>query len=143
MLLENFTAGWLNPSLAFLCITKLKFSQDNTSTTVESIQQNGQSTLRADQENAADRDEENEDGKYSRLRLPTQKIYETITPRTRVGYKLLYSGRGVGESAIISSYPTNVSGIIVSLNTKHETKISRILFLPIRVSAILRENFLS
>ena len=78
MLLENFTAGWLNPSLAFLCITKLKFSQDNTSTTVESIQQNGQSTLRADQENATDRDEENEDGKYSRLRLPTQKYMKQL-----------------------------------------------------------------
>ena len=32
------------------------------------------------------------------------------------------------ESAIISSYPTSVSGIIVLLNTKHWIKISRILF---------------
>ena len=40
---------------------KLKFSQEN-STTPDSIQQNGQSTPRADHENATDRDEENEDG---------------------------------------------------------------------------------
>ena len=32
------------------------------------------------------------------------------------------------ESAIISSYPTNVSGIIVLLNTKHWIKLSRTIF---------------
>ena len=37
------------------------------------------------------------------------------------------------ESAIISSYPTSVSGIIVLLNTKHWIKISRILFFTTRV----------
>ena len=32
------------------------------------------------------------------------------------------------ESAIISSYPTSVSGIIVLLNTKHWIKIFRAIF---------------
>ena len=50
------------------------------------------------------------------------------------------------ESAIISSYPTGVSGIIVLLNTKHWIKKSRVLFSsdlsfrPIWVE-IFRDNF--
>ena len=49
-------------------------------------------------------------------------LYLTIIPRTCVGYELRTS------SAIISSYPTSVSGIIVLLNTKHWINISLILF---------------
>ena len=37
------------------------------------------------------------------------------------------------ESAIISSNPTSVSGIIVLLNTKHWIKIFELYFLPTRV----------
>ena len=45
-------------------------------------------------------------------------MYLTFIPRTCVGYELLDSGRGNTESAIISSYTTSVSGMIVLLNTK-------------------------
>ena len=48
-----------------------------------------------------------------------------IIPQTRVGYELLDSGR---ESAIISSYPTSVGGIVFLLDFKCWIKISRILF---------------
>ena len=46
------------------------------------------------------------------------------------------------ESAIISSFPTSVSGIIVLLNIKRWLKISRILFsTDSSLWAILREKF--
>ena len=47
------------------------------------------------------------------------------------------------ESAIISSYPTGVSRIIILLNTKHclDKNISNFIFYQLEVSIILRENF--
>ena len=60
--------------------------------------------------------------------------YLTIIPRTRIGYELLDNGRGAStESAIISSYPTSVSGIIVLFNTKHWIKYLEFYFLPTRL----------
>ena len=62
-------------------------------------------------------------------------IYLTIILQTRVGYELLDIADEVRstESAIISSYPTSVSGIIVLLNTKHWIKYLKFHFLPTRV----------
>ena len=45
------------------------------------------------------------------------------------------------ESAIISSYPTSVSGIIVLLNTKHWKKYFELYFLPTRVFGHFVEKF--
>ena len=45
------------------------------------------------------------------------------------------------ESAIISSYPTSVSGIIVLLNTKYRIKISQLYFLQTQVFCCFVEKF--
>ena len=44
-------------------------------------------------------------------------------------------------AAIINSYPTSVSGIIVLLNTNHWIKISRVCFIPTRVFGHFEGNF--
>ena len=46
-----------------------------------------------------------------------KSIYLTIIPRARVGYEMIDSQRLRAELAIITSYPTSVSGIIVLLKT--------------------------
>ena len=45
-------------------------------------------------------------------------------------------------TAIINSYPTSVSVIIVLLKTKHWIKISRILYLPTRIFGRFEGNLL-
>ena len=58
----------------------------------------------------------------------------------RVGYELLDKVWSI-ESAIISSYPTSVNGIIALLNTKHWIKIFRILVSTDSRFGLFEENF--
>ena len=65
-----------------------------------------------------------------------KSIYLTIIPRTRVGYGLLDT-----ESAIINSYPTSVSGIIVLLNIKHLTLFMLRFSVSIHVNIVIVYNY--
>ena len=62
-------------------------------------------------------------------------------PLTRVGYELLDSGRAADtKSAIISSYPTSVSGTIVLLNTRQWIQYLSSSFLPTPVFGHFKEK---
>ena len=58
-------------------------------------------------------------------------VYLTIIPQVRVGYEMVDSQRGASaELAIIISYPTRASGIIVLLKTPQ--KYSKLNFKKIK-----------